>query len=198
VGPLTVAQQPVSLGIGPGGIWVGSVLGGTVSVLDQRSGAVRASAALPDGVSRLVVGGGAVWVVGQQSSLVRVDPDPVGLLLRWRSTLVGRGPVDVAIGAGAAWVADGQSSSITRVDAGSLRVTGTWHLPDGHGGVVQPSAVASFDHRVWVADAIHDTVTALDPGTVSLPGPIRQLAVGDGSLWAVTSYPGAIVRIDPA
>jgi streptogramin lyase len=202
--PITVAQEPVTLDSGPGGIWVGSVLGGTVSVLDPRSGAVRASVAIPDGVSRLVTGDGAVWVAGQQSSLTRVDPRPVGLVLRWRSVTVGRGPIDVALGAGSVWVANAQSASITRVNPSTMRVTGTWRLPDGHGGAIEPAAIAFFAGRLWVADGIHDTVTAIDPATgrevgraVSLPGPFRQLAAGDGALWAATSFPGAVVRIDP-
>jgi len=202
--PDTVANQPVGLVDGPGGIWVGSVLGGTVSVLDSRTGAVRASSALPDGVSSLAVGYGAVWVTGQQSSLTRVDPTPVGLVLRWRSVSVGLGPAGVAVGAGSVWVADAQSASVTRVDPATLRVTGSWRLPDGHGGFIQPAAIAVFGGRVWVADAVHDTVAAMDPASgaelgtaVALPGPIRALTAGDGALWAATSYPGAVVRIDP-
>jgi len=91
------------------------------------------------------------------------------------------------------------------VDPATMRVTGSWALADGHGGVIEPSAIAVFDGRVWVADAVHDTVTAIDPVTgrelgraVALPGPIRQLVVGDGALWSATSYPGAVVRIDPS
>jgi hypothetical protein len=204
-GPIEVATQPVSLAPGPGGVWVGSVLGGTVSVLDTRSGAVRSSVALPDGVTKLATGAGAVWVAGQQSSLTRVDPKPVGLLLRYRSVQVGLQPVGVAVGAGSVWVACSGSATVVRVDPATMRVTGAWRLADGHGGTVVPAALAVFDNRVWVADGVHDTVTAIDPGSgqevgrpVSLPGPITALAAGDGGLWAATSFPGAVVRVDPA
>ncbi|HUO48857.1 MAG TPA: hypothetical protein VMU09_08500 [Acidimicrobiales bacterium] len=204
-GPIEVATQPVTVAAGPGGVWVGSVLGGTVSVLDTRSGAVRSSVALPDGLSQLATGDGAVWVSGQQSSLTRVDPRPVGLLLRYRSVPVGHGPVAVAVGADGIWVACGQAATVVRVDPSTMRVTGTWRLVDGHGGTIVPSALAVFNNRVWVADGVHDTVTAIDPGTgqelgraVAMPGPITALTTGDGSLWAATSFPGAVVRIDPA
>jgi len=111
----------------------------------------------------------------------------------------------VAVGAGGVWVACAQSATIVRVDPGTMRVTGTWHLSDGHGGTIAPSAIAVFGNRVWVSDGVHDTVTAIDPGTgqeqgraVALPGPIKALTTGDGALWAATSFPGAVVRIDPA
>jgi streptogramin lyase len=201
--PIAVAQGPVSLAAGDGGLWVASLLAGTVSVIDPRTGQVRASETLPDGAVRLVVGPDGVWVSGQTDSLTRVDPRPVGAVLRSRAVSVGQGPIGVAVGAGSVWVANVKSGSVSRVDPVSMRVTATYGVGGGEGGVpANPEMVAVWRGLVWVADGQQGVVVALDPVTgrqigmsVAVPGVIRQLALDPGgTLWGTTANPGTVVR----
>jgi hypothetical protein len=68
----------------------------------------------------VVVGEGAVWVLLEQGTLLRVDPD--------RHQVTGRlelgAPTGLlAVGAGAVWVGNGQATVTARVDSVRLRVT---------------------------------------------------------------------------
>ena len=176
--PTPVAQGPVSLAAGDGGVWVASLLGGTVSLLDSRTGAVKASEALPDGAVRIALGAGAVWVSGQTDTLTRVDPKPFGVTLHSRTIRVGQGPIGVAVGDGAVWVANVQSGSVSRVDPTTVRVTATFNLSDVGAAVsADPEMLAVWQNRLWVTGGQQGAVVALDPatghrirGTVSTPG----------------------------
>ncbi len=194
--PVGVAPEPVSVATGAGGIWVASLGAGTVSLINPATGEVTASVALPDGAVRLAVGDGAVWVTGQSDTLTRIDPKPVGLTLRWRSVVVGQGPIGVAVGDGAVWVANALSSTVSEVDPAHLRVLRT--IPTG---ASDPASVAAWRGLVWVGGGQSPVVTAFDPATggqvggrVTIGGVVRQLVVGDGSLWAATANAGSVVR----
>jgi YVTN family beta-propeller protein len=201
--PITVPEGPVSLAAGDGGIWVASLLAGTVSLIDPHTRQVTASAALPDGAVRLVVGPGGIWVSGQTDTLTLVNPRPVGVSLQWRAVRVGRGPLGVGVGAGSVWVANVQSGTVSRVDPGSVRVAAT--IPVGGTGATAPASpeiVAVWQDRVWVADEQQGVVVALDPATghqvggpVQLPGVVRQLVVDPGgTMWGTTANPGSVIR----
>jgi streptogramin lyase len=202
--PIPVAEGPVSLAAGDGGVWVASLLAGTVSVIDPRTGQVRASGRLPDGAVRLVVGPGGVWVSGQTDTLTRVDPRPVGALLRWRTVDVGQGPIGVAVGGGSVWVANVKSGSVSGVDPVSMRVVATFPVGGGGGGGVSanPEMVAVWHGLLWVADGQQGVVVALDPITgqqigmpVTVPGVIRGLTLDTGGgLWGTTANPGSVVH----
>jgi hypothetical protein len=75
---------------------------------------------LPGPAAAVAVGEDAVWVLLEQGTLLRVDPD--------RHQVTGRlelgaptGPL--AVGAGAVWVGNGQATMTARVDPARLRVT---------------------------------------------------------------------------
>jgi len=201
--PIPVAEGPVSLAAGDGGVWVASLVAGTVSLIDPRTGNVLASGTLPDGAVRLAIGPDGVWVSGQTDSLTRVDPRPVDGSLHWRTVDVGQGPFGVGVGDGSVWVANVKSGSVSRVDPDSMRVTATYTVGGAGGGVPSnPEMVALWHNRLWVADGQQGVVVALDPTTghqtgmpVEVPGVIRQLDVGTGgTLWGTTANPGTVVR----
>ena len=203
--PVPVAQGPVSLAAGDGGVWVASLLSGTVSLLDSKTGAVRASVALPDGAVRIAVGPDGVWVSGQTDSLTRINPKPAGVSLRWRTVRVGQGPIGVAVGADAVWVANVQSRTVSRVDPATVRVTTTFNLSNAGAAVSgDPEMLALWQGRLWVADGQQGVIVALDPttgqrigGTITMPGIVRQLVVDShDTLWATTANPGTVVRFN--
>ena len=78
--------------------------------------AVAGRVALPAPAAAVAVGEDAVWVLLEQGTLLRVDPD--------RHRVTGRlelgaptGPL--AVGAGAVWVGNGQATVTARVDPGA-------------------------------------------------------------------------------
>ena len=123
-----------------------------------------------------------------------------------RTVVVGQGPLGVGEGNGTVWVANVQSGTVSRVDPATARVTATYPVGDGGGGVpANPETVALWRDRVWVADGQQGVVVALDPATgrrvgasVVLPGVIRQLALDTGdTLWGTTANPGTVIRFHP-
>jgi streptogramin lyase len=123
------------IAVGEGAVWVlsGAVAGGAwpnqtgwLLRLDPRSGSVTATTALPELFANLavgpVVGGDAVWLVGQSSQLrqggsvlLRVDPAS-GRVVGWfRSRLALKGLL--AVGSRGAWVVTGASELLHVVPA---------------------------------------------------------------------------------
>jgi hypothetical protein len=81
--------------------------------------------ALPGPAAAIAVGEGAVWVLLEQGTLLRVDPDRQQVTGRLElgaptsSELVG----SLAVGAGAVWVGTRDGTVTTRIDPARLRVT---------------------------------------------------------------------------
>ena len=88
-------------------------------------------------------------------------------------------------------------NSLAVIDAHSNRVVGAV------GVGVRPSAVATGEGSVWVANLDDKTVSRVDPQTLSLQRNISLtstptgLTVGSGSVWVVNGTAGSISRVDP-
>jgi hypothetical protein len=99
--------------------------------------------ALPGPAAAIAAGEGALWVLLEQGTLLRVDPDRrqvTGRLDLGAPTGGGRaGPL--AVGAGAVWVGNGQGTVTTRVDPVRLRVTARF---GGHVAVVAHGVLWSY------------------------------------------------------
>jgi YVTN family beta-propeller protein len=89
------------------------------------------------------------------------------------------------------------ANSLAVIDAHSNRVVGTVAVG------VRPSAVATGEGSVWVANLDDKTVSRVDPQTLSLQRNVSLtstptgLTVGFGSVWVVNGTAGSISRIDP-
>jgi len=117
-------QQPVSLAIGEGAVWVGlrkptanrDGTGETVVRVDPSTSGQQA-VTVPGGVESVAVGEGAAWVTNlTRNRVVRVDVDD---LEYQKAIRVGRRPKGVAVGEGAVWVANTASRTVTRINPGS-------------------------------------------------------------------------------
>jgi hypothetical protein len=86
---------------------------------------VAARVALPGQPVAVAVGEGAVWVLLELGSLLRVDPNRHGVTGRVElGAPIGAMPTGpLAVGAGAVWVGTGQGNVTARVDPVRLRVT---------------------------------------------------------------------------
>jgi hypothetical protein len=101
---------------------------GTVRTDDRPVGsglAVAGRVALPGPAAAVAVGAGAVWVLLEQGTLLRVDPDRYQVTGRMELGTTGQGmPAGpLAVGAGAVWVGTGDGRVTARVDPVGLRVT---------------------------------------------------------------------------
>lgn len=138
---------------------------------------------------------------------------------------VGERPVAPVFGFGSVWVPNSADGTVTRVDAGSGRVTATISVGDpanllGRGclsyGVHalysgsfsyracdMPSAAASGQDGVWVTDNADQAVAKLDPkrnrveARIPVGLDLWGIAAAPGMVWATDYNSGTVVRIDP-
>jgi len=88
-------------------------------------------------------------------------------------------------------------NSLAVIDAHSNRVVGAVAVG------VRPSAVATGEDSIWVANLDDKTVSRVDPQTLSLQRNISLtstptgLAIGFGSVWVLNGTAGNISRVDP-
>lgn len=220
-----IGVRPVGLAVGEGAVWVVSSADRALVRLDPATGSVVDEIAIPEGVGPpigVAVANGSVWIhtayaerqvqtgdaerqrVDVEPALVRVDPATNGVL----STLAldHASSVGIAIGGGAVWSASSDSGVVSRRELPGGRLTATGEGP------VRPVALAFGMEAVWslsggpgnFGPAIPGMVARIDPTSLSVtsstqvgPSP-RDLAVGNGAVWAVDSGDRAVVRIDAA
>jgi YVTN family beta-propeller protein len=97
-------------------------------------------------------------------------------------------------GGGGATVA---ANSVAVIDPGSNRVVGL--VPVG----IRPSAIATGEGAVWVANLDDRTLSRIDPGAravvqnIALGTTPTGLAVGAGAVWLANGLLGTVSRIDP-
>jgi streptogramin lyase len=105
----------------------------------------------------------------------------------------GKHPAGVVAAAGSLWVTNDIDNTITRVDPGTNKATGTIAL---HGkGYPDPSVAIAADGALWVVAHTTGTISRvnLQTGTVtattSVPGLALGIAVADGSVWVPSFDP---------
>jgi class 3 adenylate cyclase/streptogramin lyase len=136
-------------------------------------------------------GGGSVWLGGSDGRLVRYDPRTGE-----DRTRMGIDPIDaIAFGHGSVWTADTVGGTVTRYDAGTMRVVKKIEMPTAVDYIV------SGDVAVWALSTSVGTLSRIDPATNDVryqvpvgPDP-SGLAVGSGAVW-VGDEDGIIRRVD--
>jgi hypothetical protein len=148
--------------------------------------AVAGRVALPGPAAAVAVGEDAVWVLLEQGTLLRVDPD--------RHRVTGRlelgaptGPL--AVGAGAVWVGNGQATVTARVDPVRLRVTarfGGYVVAVAHGVLwsyccrrgYKPMGFSRVDART-----LRPRPPLMLKDASGRRHPVGRFAVGGGAVW---------------
>jgi streptogramin lyase len=193
--------EHTGVAVGDGSVWMANVDSGVISRRDARTGQVTARTDGPRLPTDLVFGDGSLWVLTGAArqeaqgpgSVVRIDPRTDRIV---DSYVMGIRPRAIAFGLGAAWVANGDSSSVSRIDAASGTVT-TIPLDQ------PPLSIAAGDAGVWVA-TVDGSVVRIDParsaitGGVKLEGVPSEIGVdpADGSAWVTVPPEGAVVHIE--
>jgi outer membrane protein assembly factor BamB len=160
--------------------------------------AVAGRVALPGHPAAVAVGEGAVWVLLEQGTLLRVDPD--------RHRVTGRlelgaptGPL--VVGAGAVWVGNGQATVTARVDPVRLRVTarfGGYVVAVAH-GVLWSYCCRRGDKPMGFGRVDARTLRARPPLVVTDASgrrqPVGRLAVGADAVWTEASEEERVWRV---
>ncbi len=209
----TIGGEPNVIGsfiaAGMGAVWVGNSderapgTGTSVSRIDPKTNQVVGAPILVGGSPQgIVVGAGAVWVAGHNSStVIRIDPrtnQPVATIQ------VVSDPHGIAAGANAVWVANYHSYEVTQIDPQTNQVVGLpIRLP------FAPLMLAPAETGVWVTASTvgefnapgDDRIARIDPRThqvveiLRVGGGPEHIAVGEGSLWVVTHDPDLVLRL---
>jgi class 3 adenylate cyclase/streptogramin lyase len=139
---------------------------------------------------------GAVWVLGGQYTVYRVNPatDEVEPFLDMGASQ--KGPSSISV-AGAVW-AGFSDGTVIRVDAstGARDQIDTAHPVD---------LIAASKGTVWLVDLLESAVVRVDAASLQLIGrPIRidgridQVVASEEGLWILDQRAGAVTLIDPA
>ena len=207
-----IGATPTDLAVGAGGPWVvnGGALAraqfaGTTGValtrLDARTGAVLAKVALPSTAltpsnvveHHVAVGGGAVWAIAPDFSIVRIDPDRDEV----EAVVDGIAAVAVAAGRGEVWALSDQGV-LARIAVRANRVAARVKVPAS--GLTD---LALGRGSVWATDPYQGTLWRIDPGahvverTIDVGAGSDSVAYGSGAIWVTNSLQGTLSRIDP-
>ncbi len=187
------------------------VLGAAVARVDAQGSAL--DPVFDTGViftyGRLAAGENAVWLTNPGRRTVTRIAKTTGAAV---TTAVAGSPTDVAVGAGSVWVAgfDEGQGTLTDVDPASGNAQRTVGLP-----YARLVAVAAGAEQLWVAandPGRGNAVLRIDPVTLEVVASVpfeqvlRDLAVGEGAVWATThtggqagaiGAKGVLTRIDP-
>jgi branched-chain amino acid transport system substrate-binding protein len=202
---------PTDVAAGAGGVWVGNgrrsraqfvgPIASTVSRIDPRTRAVYSTVSLARtggsisnrNENHIVVGAGAVWVVGPDGSVFRVDPRSATIAATVRSISADA----IAAGPDEVWALE-QGGMLARIGTRTNRVeqrvpiaaTGLDSLAVGFGSVW---AVDPYDGTLWRVDARRRPVERTIPVGVGA----SDVAVGSGAVWVANALRGTVSRIDP-
>ena len=188
-----VGVEPFDVAARGGALWIADHDGNDVLRVDLRGRHNLTSADLRNPQLAIAYGLGAVWVVGADRILRRLDP----------ATLAVTGTVDdvaasieeyepkIAVGRDALWISDAVRCAVVRVDPVRLRVTARVHRA-GFG-------VALSSDGVWSTDSfgLAERVAGGKVATVKTGRGAVDVAAGGGSIWVVNRFVGTIVRVDP-
>jgi YVTN family beta-propeller protein len=181
-----VGNTPAGVAVGAGAVWVTNADDGTISALDATTGEPRRTIRVGAPVRGIAFGGGNLWVTDPVgNALAQVAPGG-GVAAR---VPVGSGPTAVAYRNGTVWVANNLDGTVSRIDANSARVTGTF--PVG----AAPNGLAVTADAVWVTDEVAGTLVRVDPRTgeasrTTLGGRPEGVSPLDGSLWVAVQAGG--------
>jgi hypothetical protein len=185
--------------LGAGEVGPSRATRGTVTTDDRPIGSglvVVGRVALPGQAVAVAVGEGAVWVLLEQGTLLRVDPDRHRVTGRVELGVTGQGrPVGpLAVGAGAVWVGTREGTVTARIDPVRLRVTarfGGFTVAVAH-GVLWSYCCLRGDKMMGFGRTDARTLRPYPPLLVTDASgrrqPVGLLAVGADAVWTTRGF----------
>jgi streptogramin lyase len=188
-----LGEEPFDAAIGAGALWVPDHDTFRIYRLDLKSGEVSKSKSLGNPQLAVAYGFGAVWAVGADDGVSRLDPRTLsvtGTIPGVADSAEGAEP-KMTVARDGLWISDAITHTFTRVDPKRLRVT---HRA-GHGG----DGMTAGGGGVWSADG-GTSVWRFARGHLrpvrAGSGPI-DVAASDRAVWAVSRFDETLLRIDP-
>jgi DNA-binding beta-propeller fold protein YncE len=187
-GAVAADRRTVWVALSPPGIDTADQL----FAFDAKTEALKYTLPVLDGVRRLVILDGHLWLLASKPArLERVD-----LRTGKRSGRRMNGDVssDLAAGAGALWLTIVDADRLLRVDPR------TWNITAYAVGR-EPAGVAVHHRTVWVANLASSTVSQVDPRTgriraeIEVPLNPYELAVDRHGLWITSLAQGRVTRL---
>lgn len=176
-----------------------------IGAIDPSTYRLVAHIPLPGQPTRLATNGRSLWAGDDDSGTISA----IAPRSRTITKLVGIGgfPSALAVGAGAVWVVDGKTGVLTKIEpaygvTGKLRVVGANAAYDESREDFDPVSIAAGSGSVWLTDGSH-TLTRVDAATtkisarVDLHQPLDGVALGEGSVWAISGPAASLFRLDP-
>jgi streptogramin lyase len=185
-----IPEEPYDAAVGAGTVWIPRHDG--FDVIGFRHDSVRRSTRL--GSPQLAVGYGfrAVWTVGADGVLRRLEPRTLhvtGTVQGVADSNEGFEP-KVAVAPTALWISDAVRQVVTKVEPYRLRVAAT----ATHGG----NGVAVAAGTVWSTDGSFAwRVSGGRPLRLKTGNGPVDVAAGGGAVWVANRFSNTIVRIDP-
>lgn len=193
----------LAMDAGFGSLWAADCLEMAILRIDEATGEVRASIAVPfDTVlppeSSVAVGEDAVWVLssGDDPRLARIDPATDEVTDTFEAP---RGAAGLRASANALWVTLPDAGQLLRLDPVDASVQATIEVAAGG------RFLAAEDEAVWVLGAGEAVVSRVDPASDEVVASIRvgespvsggDINVGGGFVWARVSD-SLVAQIDP-
>jgi DNA-binding SARP family transcriptional activator/ABC-type branched-subunit amino acid transport system substrate-binding protein len=169
-----------------------------------QSDRVVAAIGVAGGPARLAAAGGRLWVGNDSAGTVAA----VDLQSQSSARLVSVGgfPSDLAAADGAVWVIDGRSGQLTKIEpaygvVARLRVAAANPTYDESRDGPDPVSVAAATRSVWVTDGSRfltrvDAASVRIVARIDLRHPLDSVAVGLGSVWAISGPAATLYRLD--
>ena len=151
----------------------------SVVAIDLASGRIASQTPVGENPGGIAAGSGAVWVLnGDDRTVSRIDPSTRRVT---RTFAIGAVPTAVAVGAGGVWIGAGPTTSDprTQLGAGNMSARAVVRIDGASGETGERITLPKGDAKAFAV------------------GAQRQLAVGEGAVWAVAPD-GGVARIDPA
>jgi YVTN family beta-propeller protein len=185
-----VDQNPDTVAVGAGRVWVGSVEDQSVLRIDPKTNEVtdRVTTVGPHSIAATAED---VFVANSDGTLTRIDPSTLDI-----SNAPNPGSRGVAVGEGAIWTIGSQGLVHVNREGVVVRAVS----PVGF----SPFAVATGGGAVWVLDDKLRSLWRVDPRTDHVVKRIRLgfdpggLAFGRGRIWVTNNGGDAVAEIDPA
>ena len=207
-----VGATPIDLESGDGALWVKigqrvrgeqttGPVGTAIARVDPTTSTVRARIVIPRGgpaVStpsddQIAVAPGAVWAIGPDYSVSRIDPRTDRVI----ASIPGLEARAIATGDAGTWVL-ANDGTVARIDPARNRFIGRARV-----GASAVASLAVGDGAVWVSAPADGTVWRVDPAarpamrTIEVGTGATELAFGGGALWVANPLRGTVSRVDP-
>jgi hypothetical protein len=168
--------------------------GDQILEFDARSGALRQTLQVRDGIRRLALARGRLWMLASSPAEL-IGKDREHPSDRVRVDLESNNAGDLAVGGGFLWATLVDSDQLVRVGFEGGRPA---QFPTGRG----PSGVVVRDGIVWVVNRTESTLTRIDiaenapvEGTIRVGLNPYEIADYRGSLWVSCLTDGRIARV---